>query len=96
MVSTIAGTTITALFGTDGKVTGSDGCNTYNAPYTASATTVTVGIGTTTGMACPDDVATQGRTYMAELQQSQTYQISGNQLTIFAASGQKILQYVAQ
>jgi polar amino acid transport system substrate-binding protein len=96
MVSPIAGTTITALFGTDGKVTGSDGCNTYNAPYTASATTVTVGLPATTGMACPEDVAAQGRTYMAELQQSQTYQVSGNQMTIFAASGQKLLEYVAQ
>jgi ABC-type amino acid transport substrate-binding protein/heat shock protein HslJ len=96
MVSTIAGTTITALFGADGKVTGSDGCNTYNAPYTATASTVTVGMGTTTGMACPEDVAAQARTYMAELQQSQTYQVSGNQLTISAASGQTLLQYVAQ
>jgi heat shock protein HslJ len=96
MVSTIAGTTITALFGTDGKVTGSDGCNTYNAPFTADATNVTVGLGTSTGMACPDDVAAQARAYMAELQQSQTYQVSGNELIIFAASGQKLLQYTAQ
>jgi ABC-type amino acid transport substrate-binding protein/heat shock protein HslJ len=96
MMSPIAGTTISALFGTDGKVTGSDGCNTYNAAYTASADTVTVDLPATTGMACPDDIATQGRTYLAELQQSQTYQISGNQLNIFAASGQKLLQYVAQ
>jgi heat shock protein HslJ len=47
-------------------------------------------------MACPEDVAAQGRTYMAELQQSQTYEVAGNQLTIFAASGQKLLEYVAQ
>jgi heat shock protein HslJ len=77
-------------------VTGSDGCNTYNAGYTATANTVTVGAPVTTGMACPDDVATQARTYLAALQQSQTYQISGNQLLIFGGSGQKLLQYVVQ
>lgn len=96
MVSTIAGTTITAAFGNDGKLTGSDGCNTYNASYTATATTVTVALGSTTGMACPEDVAAQARAYMTVLQQAQTYQVAGGKLTIFAASGQKLLEYVAQ
>jgi heat shock protein HslJ len=96
MVSTIPGTTITAQFRSDGKLTGSDGCNTYNATYTATASSVTVTPGTATGMACPEDVAAQARTYMAELLQSQTYQVSGNKLTIFAASAQKLLEYAAQ
>ncbi len=93
MTSTIAGTEITAMFGASGTLTGSDGCNTYNAPYTATANTVTVGMPVGTGMACPDDVATQARTYLAQLQAAQTYQISGNKMTMFATSGQKLLEY---
>ncbi len=96
MTSTIAGTTISALFGSDGKVTGSDGCNTYTAPYSATADTLTVGMPVGTGMACPEDVTAQAQAYTALLQASQKYQVSGNQLTIFAASGQKLLQYVQQ
>jgi ABC-type amino acid transport substrate-binding protein/heat shock protein HslJ len=96
LVSPIAGTFITALFGAGGVVTGSDGCNTYNAAYSATADTLTVGAPALTGMACPEDVAQQGQMYIAALQLSQTYQVSGNQLTIFANTGQKILQYVAQ
>ncbi len=95
-MSPIAGTTMTALFGGDGKVTGNDSCNTFNAPYSATASTLTVGLPVTTGMACPEDVASQGQAYLAALQQSATYQVSGSQLTIFAASGQKLLQYAAQ
>ena len=96
LVSPIAGTTITALFGADGKVTGSDSCNTYNAPYTVNGTALQVGLPVTTGMACPDDIASQGQLYLADLQQAQRYEVSGNQLTLFAASGQKLLQYVTQ
>lgn len=96
MVSTVAGTQITALFGTDGKVTGSDGCNTYNAAYTATATNLTVGLPATTGIACPADVATQASTYLAALQQSQTYQVANGRLTIFNSAGQKLLDYTAQ
>ena len=77
-------------------MTGTDSCNTYTAPYTATAAPLTVGLPVPTGMACPDDVATQGQTYLAALQQSATYQVAGTQLTIFAASGQKLLQYAAQ
>jgi len=96
LVSPIAGTQITALFGTDGKVTGSDSCNTYNASYSVSGNSLQVGLPATTGMACPDDITKQAQTYLAALQASQSYQVSGNQLTIFAASGQKLLEYVAQ
>jgi ABC-type amino acid transport substrate-binding protein/heat shock protein HslJ len=96
LVSPITGTQITALFGSDGKVTGSDSCNTYNAPYSATANTLTVGPPVGTGMACPEDVAHQGQVYLAALQLSQTYQVSGNQLTITGSGNQKLLQYVAQ
>jgi hypothetical protein len=44
----------------------------------------------------PEDIAQQGQGYLAALQQSQTYQVSGNQLTVFGNGNQKLLQYVAQ
>jgi heat shock protein HslJ len=96
LVSPIAGTQITALFGADGKVTGTDSCNTYNAPYTVSGNSLTVGAPVQTGMACPEDVARQAQTYIAALQQSQSYDVSGSQLNITGSGGQKLLQYVAQ
>jgi L-cystine transport system substrate-binding protein len=96
LVSPIAGTQMTALFGADGKVTGTDSCNTYNAPYTATTTNLQIGLPATTAMACPNDVAQQGRNYLAALQLAYSYQVAGNQLTIFGNTGQKLLQYAAQ
>jgi len=96
LVSPIAGTQMTALFGSDGKVTGTDSCNNYTASYTADATSLQVGPPTTTGMACEDAVAQQAGMYITALQQSQSYQVSGNQLTIFGDGDQRLLQYVSQ
>jgi ABC-type amino acid transport substrate-binding protein/heat shock protein HslJ/uncharacterized protein affecting Mg2+/Co2+ transport len=96
LVSPIAGTSITALFGADDRVSGSDGCNNYNAPYTVSGKSLTVGPPAPTQMACPEDISQQGQTYLTLLQQSQSYDVSGNQLTIFGSGNQKLLQYVQQ
>jgi ABC-type amino acid transport substrate-binding protein/heat shock protein HslJ len=96
LVSPIAGTQITALFGADGMVTGTDSCNNYTAPYTVSGDNLQIGAAMQTGMACPEDVTLQAQTYIAALQQSQSYQVSGNQLNITGSGGQKLLQYVAQ
>jgi heat shock protein HslJ len=96
LASPIAGTSVTALFGADDRVSGSDGCNNYNAPYTVSGKSLTVGPPAPTQMACPADIAQQGQTYLTLLQQSQSYDVSGNQLTIFGSGNQKLLQYVAQ
>jgi polar amino acid transport system substrate-binding protein len=96
LVSPITGTQITALFGSDGKVTGTDGCNNYTAPYTVSGNNLQVGAPAQTGMACPEDVTLQAQAYMAALQFSQSYEVSGNQLNITGNGGQKLLQYVAQ
>ena len=96
LVSPIAGTQITALFGSDGKVTGTDSCNNYNAPYTVNGSNLQVGAPVLTGMACPDDVMTQAQNYLAALQLSYRYEVAGNQLTIFDSIGTKLLQYATQ
>ena len=96
LVSPIAGTQITALFGSDGKVTGTDSCNNYTSPYTVNGSNLQVGAPVLTGMACPDDVMTQAQNYLAALQLSYRYEVAGNQLTIFNSTNVKLLQYVAQ
>ena len=48
--SVIAGTTITAVFGKDGGVTGSAGCNHYFASYNVSGTSMTIGSAGSTKM----------------------------------------------
>ncbi len=96
LVSPIAGTQITALFGSEAKVNGTDSCNNYTAPYTVNGSNLQVGAPVLTGMACPEDIMTQAQTYLAVLQRSYRYEVAGNQLTIFDSIGTKLLQYAVQ
>ena len=50
--SVLAGTSITAVFGPDGSVSGSAGCNHYFAPYTMTETSLSIGPAGSTKMAC--------------------------------------------
>ena len=61
-------TQITATFA-DSKISGSDGCNNYNAGLTSqSGQTLTIGLGISTQMACPDSIMAQATQYLAALQ----------------------------
>ena len=95
-MSPIAGTQITALFGADGKVTGSDGCNTYNAPYSATANSLTVGLPVRTGMACPEDVAQQAQALHGGAAAIAELRGVGQPVDDLRQWDQKLLQYVAQ
>jgi heat shock protein HslJ len=96
LVSPIAGTAITALFDSDGVVSGTDSCNSYQAPYTVNGANLQIGLATGTSMACDETITEQANGYLAALPQVATYQVSGNQLTLNSSSGQRLLQYVSQ
>ena len=42
VVSVQGGTTVTAIFGADGKLSGNAGCNTYNGTYTTDGDKITI------------------------------------------------------
>jgi heat shock protein HslJ len=78
------GTTITAVFGTDGKITGSSGCNNYFSSYQVSGNMITVGAVGQTKMACgsPSGIMIQETTYIAMLQNAVTYEVNDTMLVI--------------
>jgi heat shock protein HslJ len=78
------GTTITAVFGTDGKITGSSGCNNYFSSYQVSGNMITVGAVGQTKMACgsPPGIMIQETTYIAMLQNAVTYEVNDTMLVI--------------
>lgn len=90
VVSLIVGTKISLNFGTDGRLNGNSGCNTYNGAYeTSGNNAIRVGPLASTGMACiaPDGLMEQEQKYLSALQNAATYEIAGDQLTIRDASG---------
>jgi heat shock protein HslJ len=90
-------TPITAVFtpgeetGT-GNISGSSGCNTYNADYTLTGTSITVGPAATTRMACATGMDIE-QTYLQALQTSTSYQILADKLVLTNPTGS--LTYVA-
>ena len=77
-------------------MSGNSGCNTYSGGYEASDNALKVGPLASTIMACdkPAGVMEQEQQYLAALQNSATYEIAGDTLTIRDASG--AMQVVAK
>ena len=88
VVSPVEGSVLTAIF-TANEVSGSAGCNTYSGPYTLDGTTLKIGPLASTMKACADQaVNDQEQQFLAALQNSTTFDQTGNILTLKAAGGE--------
>jgi heat shock protein HslJ len=84
---------ITAVFGPDGGLSGSGGCNDYNATYTVSGDALTLGPVAATKKACADDVMTEENAYFAALGNVATFDIKGTTLTLRDGTGATQVTY---
>lgn len=96
IVQVLAGTQITADFSSDGKLTGSAGCNTYNATYTVDGDKVTIGPAATTMMACsePQGIMEQETAYLQALNKAVTYRNLAIAMVLFDANGLPVARYL--
>lgn len=94
----IAGTNVTALFATDGNLTGSAGCNNYFSRFRVESdgVTITQPIGSTK-MYCadPGGVMTQESIYIGILQNVTKYSRVNNQLNLMDESGKNTLFFIS-
>lgn len=101
LTSPLVGTEITAVFGQDGQVTGSTGCNNYFSAYEADesgglgAGTISIGSVAATRMMCdqPEGIMDQESEYLAALESAATYQIEGDTLELLNAEGTRAVVY---
>jgi len=90
------GTTVTALFSTDGKVTGSGGCNQYSARYLVRDTLMIVSEITTTKMNCPENgVMIQESRYYSLLENTAALRVRDRVLTLYDTAGEPLLVFAA-
>jgi heat shock protein HslJ len=75
------------LFGSDGTLTASLGCNTGSAQFTVSGDTITIGAMATTRMACFGEAAELEKHMLAALTGVVQFAIDGDALTLTAESG---------
>jgi heat shock protein HslJ len=87
---------LTATFAEDGTLSGSGGCNTFNAGYTVEgADGLIIGPIASTRMACSDDVMAAESAYFAALENVATYSVSAGTLTLRDADGATQVTYIA-
>lgn len=89
--SLIAGTTITMEL-SNGRLTGSAGCNSYGGSYTAEDGELTVNELVWTEMACldPEGVMEQEQRYLDTLNNVSTFELEGNRLTLRTSDGRAL------
>lgn len=85
VVGSLAGTEVTAIFGADGNLTGTAGCNNYRAGYQVDGNNVTIGPVATTRMLCsePEGIMEQETEYLRAIENAATYRIDRQQLWLF-------------
>lgn len=89
------GVAATATFAA-GQVSGSNGCNTYSGPYTASGSDLSIGPLASTLMACGPVQSAVEAAFMSAFQAAGSYTATSTQLTIYDASGAKVLEFAPQ
>ena len=97
VVSALEGVEVSAVFGDDGRVTGSGGCNRFGGPYTFDGETLAIGPLATTRKACPgpEGVGEQESAYFAALGRVATWLIREGRLQLRAADGALQVEYRA-
>jgi heat shock protein HslJ len=92
-----AGVGISAQFTSDGKVSGSAGCNRYSGTYTVSGNSITFSSPmATTMMMCDEAVMEQENAYLKALAEAKTYEVKGDQLTLTGTDKTSLAIYKAQ
>ena len=89
VVSVLAGTAPTLAFGTDGRASGSAGCNNFTAGYTADGLKVTITEPASTRKMCaePAGVMEQEQQFLAALATVATARVEGDRLELRRADG---------
>jgi heat shock protein HslJ len=95
--SPAADTSITAVFGADGSLSGNASVNQYSTTYTVSGETMSVGGAiVTTKMAGPPEAMEQETAYLAALPLTATYTIEGDELWLRNEEGAALAHYRAE
>ena len=95
LVTVQPGTKITAVFDSDGRVTGSAGCNQYGAAYTVRDYAISISPPVSTKILCSSQfVMQQESDYLNDLSGVAELRISESGLRLFDTSGKPVLVFV--
>ena len=89
VVSVLNGTSLTMVFGSDGKLSGSAGCSNYNASYRAEGSVLSIAAPAATRMMCaqPEGRMEQEAQFLAALASASQARREGDRLELRTADG---------
>jgi len=95
---TIPGTVLSVTFGIGGDLNGASGCNTFQGTYvvqpaSASQGSITISLGPSTTLSCPDDIMAQEQAFLAALGGATAYLYppGGILFSLLNATGDEVL-----
>jgi heat shock protein HslJ len=96
LLRTLPDTEITIVFGDDGSLVGSGGCNVYRTGYTAEGGTIEITRPFSTRKAClqPEGVMEQEAAYLEVLPRARRYRLDGRTLHLLSAEGAIVAEMV--
>ena len=82
VVSTLVGTRVNLIFGADGSLSGTSGCNNYGSEYQVDGNNINIGPIAATRMFCaePEGIMQQENGYLKALENAASYKIDRQQL----------------
>jgi heat shock protein HslJ len=83
----IPDTSMTAVFGDDGTLSGSSGCNAFAGTYTVDGTSISIGPLATTLLACDQAVMDQEQAFLTALQASTQFQLTATRMSMRSDDG---------
>jgi heat shock protein HslJ len=96
LVPVITGTPVTARFSTDGKVSGSAGCNQYSANYTMQDLAISVSPPVINGMYCKNPVVMQQESaFLNDLSKAVEIRVDKSNLNLYDQTGKPVLKFIA-
>ena len=94
--SPLPGTKLTAGFGSDGKLSGSAGCNRYTASYTTDKGAIEITKPAATRKLCPAPagIMEQEAAYLSVLPAAVSYRVDEHSLELLSADGTGLASYI--
>jgi heat shock protein HslJ len=84
---------VTLRFGPGGIVSGSDGCNNYRGTYTTTGDNISIKLGPSTLMACPDPVMKQAQAFSQALNNARKYSATKAELLLKDDKGATLAKF---
>jgi heat shock protein HslJ len=90
-----SGTDVTAMFGREGRMSGTAGCNRYGATYQTRDYSITVSGISATEMFCHGPgIMEQESAFLADLEKASSFRVSESSLKLYDATGKTVLVFV--